>query len=81
MTARSSLGARINVAAISFVQTIYIEHMYCMYVHLYTIHCVIILVCIMFVAIAVIVYHAACWLEYKFKIEDTAHVVPVHGAW
>jgi Amt family ammonium transporter len=30
--------------------------------------------------IAVIIYHGACWLEYKFKIEDTARVVPVHGA-
>uniref|UniRef100_A0A1X7TMW8 Ammonium transporter AmtB-like domain-containing protein n=2 Tax=Amphimedon queenslandica TaxID=400682 RepID=A0A1X7TMW8_AMPQE len=30
-------------------------------------------------AIAVIIYHVGCWLEYKLKIEDTARVVPVHG--
>ena len=32
-------------------------------------------------AIAVIIYHVACLVEYKFGIEDTARVVPVHGAW
>ena len=32
-------------------------------------------------AVAVIIYHFGCWVEYKLKIEDTAHVVPVHGAW
>ena len=33
------------------------------------------------IAIAIIIYHISCWVEYKFNIEDTAHVVPVHGAW
>ena len=33
------------------------------------------------IVIAVILYHGACWLEYKLGVEDTARVVPVHGMW
>ena len=33
------------------------------------------------VVIAVIFYHLGCYAEYKFEIEDTARVVPVHGVW
>eukprot|EP00118_Oscarella_pearsei_P009549 m.55441 g.55441 ORF g.55441 m.55441 type:complete len:601 (+) comp34472_c0_seq5:616-2418(+) len=29
--------------------------------------------------IAVFVYHFGCWIEYKFNIDDTARVFPVHG--
>ena len=34
-----------------------------------------------YLGIAVLIYHGACYLEYKLNIEDTARVVPVHGAW
>ena len=37
--------------------------------------------CLYFVVFAVLFYHGGCWLEYKFKINDTARVVPVHGVW
>ena len=33
------------------------------------------------VAFAVVFYHLGCYAEYKFGIEDTARVVPVHGVW
>lgn len=35
-------------------------------------------------AIAVVVYHIGCWLEYKLDIKDTAKVAPIHalcGLW
>ena len=31
------------------------------------------------IVIAVILYHIACFIEYKLGIEDTARVVPVHA--
>ena len=31
--------------------------------------------------LGVLFYHLGCYLEYKLKIKDTAHVVPVHGVW
>ena len=31
--------------------------------------------------LAILVYHFACYLEYRCGIPDTARVVPVHGAW
>ena len=31
--------------------------------------------------LGVVFYHLGCFLEYKFKINDTARVVPVHGVW
>jgi Amt family ammonium transporter len=30
-------------------------------------------------ALSVVLYHVGCFAEYKFKIKDTARVVPVHG--
>lgn len=36
---------------------------------------------VLFAAISILVYHAGCYLEYRFNIEDTAQVVPVHGLW
>ena len=42
-------------------------------VHVHCIYCALV--------VGVLVYHFGCYLEYKFKIEDTASVVPVHGMW
>lgn len=40
-----------------------------------------ILINFLFPVFGVILYHLGCYLEYLFKIKDTARVVPVHGVW
>ena len=41
----------------------------------------VVIVVAMCTAIGVVIYHVACYLEYRLKIKDTARVVPVHMGW